>query len=100
MNGYSEWLSELVMLNQQLQKLAQQQEWQVLESSVTDYLLLAANPPVSTATERQQGQPGYQQLIEAHQCLTSLINGALQKAGENLSQGRQQQQLLQAYFSV
>lgn len=45
MNGYSEWLAELVMLNQQLQKLAQQQEWQVLESSVTDYLLLAANPP-------------------------------------------------------
>ena len=96
MNNYSGWLAELTLLNQQLQTLAQQEEWQVLEGSITDYLQLAATPPDSTAAERQQCQTGYQRLLDAHQCLTLQIHHALKQAGENLSHGRQQPRLLQA----
>ena len=100
MNNYSGWLAELTLLNQQLQTLAQQEAWQQLEVTVTDYLHLATTPPDCTADERQQCQPGFQRLLDAHQCLSLQIHHALQQAGENLSRGRQQQQLLQAYFSV
>lgn len=100
MNSYSNWLAELTTLNQRLQSLAQQEEWQQLEETVTDYLHLAATSPDCTADERQQCQSGFQRLFDAHQCLTLQIHHALQQAGKNLSHGRQQQQLLQAYFSV
>ncbi len=100
MNRYSHWLAELTTLNQQLLSLTGQQNWQALEITLTNYRQLAAAAPDCTAAERQHSQAEYHQLLEAHRNLSLQINQALQQTRENLSHGRQQQQLLQAYFSV
>ena len=100
MSGYAQWLTQLAETSRQLQALAEAQQWTELTALVAGYRQLAASPPDCSSGEKEYYRTQQQFLLAEHQHLSAVIRQAIQDTPVLLSQGRQQQKVLKAYFSV